>query len=211
LKFTVISADTPLLETTYGPTDSVALGGAAEYSRQGIQRLAIECKQAVRFNVAVVLEMVENSGSKEPVGYEWVDLSAWEPSFKDPNSGEVVDETKRGEPRESDIRTVTSRAMGYFDDNVAFTEKLNEFYAALTTVAYTLQEFEVFDPGLEEDYYDYLDLVDEYILFSDSVNSVVEDAFYFATSFMGFSDTAEDVVEDEDVEGDEEEEESEEE
>lgn len=196
-KFSVVSAETPILETTYGPTDSVALGGAAEYSRKGIKRLVIECKQAVRFNVAVVLEMVESSGSKEPVGYEWVDLYNWEPSYNEPDAEVEVDATKRGEAKESDIRTVTSRAMTYFDDNVAFTEKLNEFYAALTTVEYTLSAFEVFDPGLEEDYYDYLDLLDEYDLFSSTANYTVESAFFFAEGFAGI--LAEEYVEEEEI------------
>ena len=207
-KFSVISAETPLLDTTYGPTDSIALGGAAEYSRKGIQRLAIECKQAVRFNVAVVLEIVESSDSKEPVGYEWVDLSNWVPSAKDEGAQDVVDETKRGEPRESDIRSVTSRAQSYFDDNEAFTDKLNEFYAALTTVEYTLQVFTVFDPGLEEDFFNYLELVDEYVLFSDSANYVVESGFYLTEALLGLNEDVQDeeeVEEEEDSETEEEE------
>ena len=210
-KFSVISAETPILETTYGPTDSVALGGAAEYSRAGIKRLAIECKQAVRFNVAIVLEMVENSSSTAPVGYEWVDLSNWVPEAeKISDSDVVVDTGKRGEAKESDIRTVTARAMKMFEDNTAFTEKLNEFYAALTTVEYTLSSFEVFDPGLEEDYYDYLDLLDQYDLFIETVNYTVEGAFYFTNAFLGIVDEEAEEEEEEESEDEESEDEGEE-
>ncbi len=205
-KFSIISAETPILETTYGPTDSIALGGEAEYSRKGIQRLAIECKQAVRFNVAVVIEIVENSSSTEPVGYEWVDLSNWEPSYKNPDSQVSVDTNNRGEAKESDIRTATSRAMTFFNDNVAFTEKLNEFYSALTTVEYTISVFDMFDPGLQEDFFNYLDLRDAYELFMDTANYSVENVFYFTGSFLGIVE--EEYVEEEE-DGEEEEEESE--
>lgn len=206
-KFSVISAETPILETTYGPTDSIALGGEAEYSRAGIQRLAIECKQAVRFNVAIVLEMVENSSSTEPVGYEWVDLSSWVPSYKDTDTKVEVDTSKRGEAKESDIRNVTTRAMKFFDENVAFTDKLNEFYEALTTVEYTVSVFEVFDPGLEDDFYDFLKLRDEYDLFIETANDSIDNMFFFSSSFLGIVE--EEIVEEEEGEEGEEGEESE--
>ena len=111
--------------------------------------------------------------------------------------------------KRSEINAAIKSAMKMFEDNTAFTEKLNEFYAALTTVEYTLSSFEVFDPGLEEDYYDYLDLLDQYDLFIETANYTVEGAFYFTNAFLGIVEEVEEE-EEEDEESEDEESEDEE-
>ena len=206
-KFSVRSADDLLLEATFGPNDSAALGGVPEYTRSGLKRLVIDCRQAVRFNVAVVMEMIDDKNTAAPTSYTWTELSTWEPSAQD-NSVEdnVTNAEKRKDAKETDIRTVTNKAMSYFEAKTAFTTQLEEFYSALTTVEYTLNAFPVFDSGLEDDYDDYLDLNDAYEAFRESANVAIESVYQFSFKFLGLTEedaAAEEEEETEDT-GDEE-------
>jgi hypothetical protein len=162
----------PILDGTY-TADKIT--GAPEYSRDGISRLVIE-STTILFDVAVVFEMVENSSSTEPVGYEWVSMVDWEPTA--PNTEEEVEQTskKRGTPNKLDIRTATATAESILKRDTAFSERLGDLYAALTTVGYTLKTYTVdmLDTGLQNSYGDYINCVDEYEAYFEYVSENVK-------------------------------------
>ncbi len=184
LQFSVETADTLFMpSSTFSSSGSSGLGGAPEYSREGIKKLCIKLDNAVNFKAAVALEIVESKTSAEPVGYAWSDLSGWTPSAWS-GAESTGDQTIREGVNASHIKSYTKTAKKLFDDGVAFTEKLGEFYSALTEVEYTVVYLEYdFAEEYADSYRDYLDLYDEYTAFKEALEVVIENSFYFSDSF----------------------------
>ncbi len=177
---------------TFAADGSTGRGGAPEYSRDGIKKLVIEYNDAVNFNVAVVLEMVESRNNTTPVGYEWTELSAWVP-YADGTVGGNANSAIREGVNVSDIRTRTKEAKSYFDNDTAFTDKLAEFYLALAQVEYTI---DFLDNVIADEYHSdankYMDLSDQYEAFREVANVVINNAYDFADRLVG---TNEQVIE----------------
>lgn len=188
-KFSVRAADDLIFSgVTYGPGDSETAGGLSEYSRAGIQRLVIECKNAPNFDAAVVIEMVDGKNSNEPVKYKWKNLANWMPSNE---SFEATgDEPQlRDSIDKENVKIATDEAIGYLNDNIAFTEKLNELYAALTLVEYTLEMYNNnLGLGYEDAFDNYDVLYDEYEAFREQANEVINVAYDFSYRFQGIND-----------------------
>ncbi len=187
--FSVKTADELILaDVTYGPDQSVNLGGAKEYSRSGIKRLVIEAKDTINFNCSVAIELVPNKDSTVPVGYSWTAISNWEPYAMSDGSDDDKEQIRVG-AKEDNIRVMTELAMKYFEDGVAFSDNLAEFYEALTVVYYTMDYFENdVSSSYMEIYEDYLDLVDIYGEFKGQVEIIVDSAFFFADSMAGVTE-----------------------
>lgn len=173
--FKVESASSNLLDATYKNADYKANGGIYPYDRTGIQRLVINAKNAITFNVAVVFEVVETQTNTEPVGYTWSFMSAWEPV----EDSTIVTETivNRDAPVRNDIIEEADKLKLYFDLGFAFTTEINAVYKSLTQIAYTLKTFkpEDLDGDLIIQSYDsYIDYRSDYENYAKKINSSIE-------------------------------------
>ncbi len=173
--FTVESANTNLLSATYKNADYKVNGEIYPYDRAGIQRLVINAKNSIVFNVAVVFEVVKTQTNTEPIGYTWSFMSNWEPV----EDSTVVTETvvNRGTPVRNDIIDEAYRLKLYFDRGLAFTSEVNAFYKSLTQIAYTLKTFkpENLDGELIiQSYDDYMDYRSDYENYAKKMNSSIE-------------------------------------
>jgi hypothetical protein len=127
---------------TYSPEEVTALGGENEKSRDNYRKLAICSGEALGFDVAVVIEMVDDTtvGKKDEigVGYEYQNMSTWVP-YADTRGLEVdVEDTveKRGTPNadthlvQSINRIKDKRDSLYTTDVKYFFDDLcNAYYA----------------------------------------------------------------------------------
>lgn len=191
LSFSVRSADAPLLDATYLAGYSTSMGGVAEYSRSGIQRLLISGTNVLSFNVAVVFELIEDRDAAPATGYEWTTMTSWTTSSA--STGEVDSVVNlRGEPKSTDVKTVTATANNLISKNTAFTEKLNDFYTYLTKVQYTVDYFGQDLPSSLLNHYDtFLDLVDMYDDFREYANGVAGEVHGMSMVLQGIAEDAE--------------------
>ena len=186
--FKVESATSNLLSATYKNSDYKANGGILPYDRTGIQRLVINAKNAITFNVAVVFEIVETQTNVEPVGYSWSFMSDWEPVEDSTIDTEVV--VNRDAPVRNDIINEVGFIDLFFEKKIAFTTALNDFYKSLTQVAYTLKTFKPED--LEGDliiqsYDAYVDYLGDYENFAKKINASIEKANNAAMRLSGIN------------------------
>lgn len=166
--FTQKSVNTPILT---GTLTSGKITGEPEYSRNGITRLAIE-STTISFDVAVVFEYIEDVTSMPTVAYKWTPMNTWNPSETSEEEGGKVEAEKRPAAVKMDIMTYTSSAENILKKKNAYTERLDDLYEALTTVAYTLKTFNPnkLESALANSYADYLDCSDLYNEYRDFIN-----------------------------------------
>ena len=189
IRFTVQDeASAGLLDVTYKKNDSFNKGGAAEYSREGIKKLLIKADAVPQFNIAVVLELVDEIGSLDPVGYEWSNMNMWNPSASSTGSDE--EDNKRGNAVKNDIITQAQKIASYYRYNVAFSENIDDFYKALTLVEYTLTQFptHTFESKHADAYSDYLDYKDDYTEYMEFINEKIDATHAFADKLAGISE-----------------------
>ena len=133
---------------TYTPDQVSELGGAAEKSRSQFRKLAINSGQVLNFNVAVVIELVDEStvGKKSEigVGYEYQNMANWEPTAD--TRGIKIDEgetvKRRGNasidlhlvPSVARIESMAAEGTLYTDDIKYFFEDLADAYYAVTMI-----------------------------------------------------------------------------
>ena len=182
LKFEVSDASTTILKDTIKQDNS-------EISREGIQKLVIRANGVLGFNVAVVLEEVENENDTKPVAYnDFVDMARWDDLFYAENGDDGL--VRRGKAVRADIINETVVAEMFYDNDTAFADSFQDFYTSLTTVAYTLKTFspDTFGPTelyLLEAYDDYLDYVEECDAYADYVNDSMDNVLTTLNLFMG--------------------------
>ena len=155
---------------------------------EGIKKLLIKADAVPQFNIAIVIEMVDEIGSLDPVGYEWSNMNMWNPSAS--ATGGEEESSKRGNAVKNDIITQAQKISSYYRYNVAFSENIDDFYKALTLVAYTLTYFptNTFESKHADAYSDYLDYYDDYTEYMEFINEKVDMTHAFADSLAGLAE-----------------------
>ena len=131
---------------TYTPEEIISLGGEAEKNRDNYRKLAISSGEALNFNVAVVIELVDDTtvgkSTEIGVGYDYTDMSNWEPAPDMRGLDIDIEDTveKRGTPN-ADTHLVQSinRINGmkntlYTDDIKYYFEDLADAYYAVNMI-----------------------------------------------------------------------------
>ena len=134
-------------DATYSPEKVLELGPVAEKSRQNYRKLAITSGEALGFEVAVVIELVDDAtvGKKTEieVGYEFDTMEAWEPvadtrGIKIEESNTVI---KRGIPN---INTHLLQSLTKIESmeaqGVLYGNKIKDFYRAITDAHYVVRQ-----------------------------------------------------------------------
>ena len=143
-----------------------------EYPRNNVTKLVIEANEVVAFEAAVVFEIVKDKNDTTPVGYSYKYMSEWEPSeFVEEEVGDVTG--LRATPDKNDLVPNASEIENYMRRKTVYTEKLAEFYKALTNMEYILKEYPVGSLSDKEHlnaYSDYVDYAEEYEEFMEFMN-----------------------------------------
>ena len=175
VSFQVLTAENTHLTATMAKDASASLGGADEYSRDGIKKLAIVRENTLSFNVAVAFEIVESDESVESVGYEWTDMEMWVPEAS-VESGFVS--SYRDDAKRADIMTFSAAATALLKRDTVYAESLESLYSALAQVAYTLKTFKpetLSESAIVNAYIEYLDNVDVFEEYREYVNDIVSE------------------------------------
>ena len=132
-------------EKTYTPDEIIALGGEAEKSRSQYRKLAIASGDVLNFDVAVVIELVdeETIGKKTEieVGYDFQLMSTWTPKADERgikiDNGDTV--AKRGNPN-IEVHFVQSmdRIKAADKEGVLYTDELKYYFRYLTDAHYVV-------------------------------------------------------------------------
>ena len=130
-------------EATYSPDVIDSLGGAPENDRKQYRKLAISSGNALKFNLAVVIELVDNNTvetkNEIEIGYEYQDMSTWMPTAD--TRGIKVDQGATTEKRGNANITVhlvqTMERIGYMEeDGTMFTDDFKDFFRDLSDAFY---------------------------------------------------------------------------
>ena len=170
-----------------GSSHSAGNGGSDEFKRDGLKRLIIFGDQMLVATFAVVLEMVEDSESTEPVGYEYTKMRDWEPLSADSGN---IDTSVRLEPKISDIKNATTMAESLLKKDDVFSDRLESLYRELTLVEYTYQNVDEDDleSADKNAYQDYLDAAEEYEDYLEYVNGAVKATNNIASVLSGIGE-----------------------
>ena len=133
-------------EATYTPEKILELGPVAENSRKNFRKLAITSGEALDFELAVVIEMVDDDtvGKKTEidVGYTFQNMENWEPTAD--NRGIKIDDgitvIRRGLP-DADVHLVQSidRIQSMEQKGTLYTTKIKDYYRAITDAYYAVR------------------------------------------------------------------------
>ena len=124
---------------TYSPEDVAKLGTEKERSRSNYMKLAIKCQEQLVFNVAVVIELIDDTtvgkSTEIDVGYTFDSMSNWEPvADTRGNTVDVENSTvKRGIP---DINKHIVQSLAKIEamekQGTLYSSKIKDYYRALT-------------------------------------------------------------------------------
>ena len=164
---------------TYSPDEIIALGGAAENSRSQYRKLAISSGEALGFEVAVVIELVDDEtiGKKTEleVGYEFQSMSSWEPYADtrgvEVDTGDTV--VRRGIPN---INVHIVESLSKIKDMEAkgtlYAGKIKDYYRALTDSYYAIR---MIGSDMPADYAEQVALLNQYRKdFTEYRNAIVK-------------------------------------
>ena len=162
LKFEIMDCYTFVHTTgnnaTYTTQDVAKLGSVAENKRDQYSKLAICSGEALDFNVAVVIELVDDTtigkNTEIDLGYSMVNMDRWEPyadtrGIKVEDTGNIV---RRGVPN-VEKHIVQGMAKIYAMDaaGTLYTVKVKEYYRAITDAYYAVRTLGVDMPAGHED------------------------------------------------------------
>ena len=135
-------------EATYTVDKVAQLGTVAERSRNDYRKLAICSGEALTFDVAVAIELIdtETKGTKSEiaVGYEYTSMDNWEP-VADPrgldiDTGDSV--VRRGTPNvNTHLVQSISRIKDFEAKGTLFTTRVDQYYRAITDAHYAERMF----------------------------------------------------------------------
>jgi hypothetical protein len=180
-------------EATYTPEKVLELGSVPENSRSNYRKLAITSGEALGFEIAVVIEMVDTDtvGKKNEieVGYTFTSMNTWQP-YAD-TRGLKIDEgdtiVRRGIPN---ISTHLIQGITKINDmeskGVLYTDKIKEYYRALTDAYYCVRTLGVDMPAGNEEYIAQLNKYkDEFAAYRSAVTDLQKVQADFASMLMG--------------------------
>jgi hypothetical protein len=195
LKFRVMSTyDFIRSGDTYSPEQVKELGGDVEKSRENYMKLAICGENVNKFDVAVVIEMVDNTtvGKKSEidVGYSFVKMSdeKWIPTADTRGSQEEIEDTvdRRGTPN---IRTHLVTTIDNIDDmagkGTLYTEKIAIYFRDLTNAYYAVR---MIGSDIPENYRSYVTSTNKYKnefnAFREAINKLQKTQRTFVNQLM---------------------------
>ena len=170
LKFEIMDCYTFIHTTgnnaTYTTQDVAKLGNVAERKRDNYNKLAICSGEALNFNVAVVIELIDDTtigkSNELDVGYSMVSMNTWQP-YADTRGIEVEDTgniVRRGTPNISKhILQSLDKIQAMEGQGVLYTTKVKEYYRAITDAYYAIR---MIGSDMPEKYYPQLNTVTEY-------------------------------------------------
>ena len=130
-------------DATYSPEKVLELGPVAEKSRNNYRKLAITSGEALGFEVAVVIELIDDAtvgkSTEIGVGYTFDNMDRWVPSAD--SRGIKIDDSntiiRRGKP---DVRTHLvaniSKIQAMEEQDALYGAKIKEFYRSITDAFY---------------------------------------------------------------------------
>lgn len=169
-----------------------------------VNRLYIKAN-ALKYDVAVVFEIVDSTRSDLEVGYKWTNLDDWNNYFLEEEEGEQIEIF---DSYSSSFREVISYASVLYDDYTHLTHDIDEFYKKLSHAFYILVENDVlnakdddnfldeddyiaspggFDPMTSEpdNYEEFVKFRNEYVEYVDIVGKTVTDINLFTKILSG--------------------------
>lgn len=182
---------------TYSPDEIVALGngvaGTEERSRSDYRKLAITNGESLKFEVAVVIELIDTETQGKvtelELGYEWTDMADWEPYADERglkvDTGDTV--VKRGIPK-IDIHLVQSinKIKSIESKGNLYTEKLKDYYRALTDAYYAVRLIGSDMPaGYETEIAAMNQYKEAYTAFRSEINKYQKTQYNFTYKLMG--------------------------
>ena len=131
---------------TYSPEKVLELGPVAEKSRKNYRKLAITSGEALGFEVAVVIEMVDDAtvgkSTEIDVGYTFDNMERWTP-YADTRGIKIEDTNtviRRGTPN---VNTHLVQSMAKIEamekQNTLFTTKIKDYYRCITDAHYLVR------------------------------------------------------------------------
>jgi len=155
---------------TFSPDDISALGGASENRRDSYRKLAITSGEQLGFNIAVVIELVEDNtvgqSTEIDVGYEYQNMSNWVP-YADERGLEIEEDTvdRRGTPN-ADIHLVESlRVIKEDIKDTLYTDDFDRYFECLADASYAIN---MIGSDMPDSYKDY---VNEYFGYQEAFNA----------------------------------------
>lgn len=198
-KFEIIDTYEFLLDATYRPGESLALGGTQdEHDRSAFERAIIRCENQLMVNLAVCIEEVENNKDDSPVFYEWEDMNKWNPVAPDtpdvdPEEEEQPEvdpeEESRMIPQMSHILTYGTEFNTYYSSGEVFGAKFGKAYAALVAIYRATQAFKPsgYNGQIKDRYNDYLGWKNDYDTTRDSINASEAQVVAYSEFMMGLA------------------------
>ena len=131
-------------EATYSPDVIAGLGGAKENDRSNYRKLAIKSGNVTAFNVAVVIELIDDNTvgkTTEPsVGYTFQKMAGWTPTADMRGMEEDVDTVERRPVASVDVHLLPtiSRIQVLEEDGTMLTEDIKFFFKDLADAYYAV-------------------------------------------------------------------------
>ena len=200
-QFTVESATTRLLSSTYKSDISTQNSGEEELDRSAYSRLVIKTPPSLAFNVAIVIELLEESTAEaleSDVEYEYKEMRYWNESMlteKFVPSNNLGDSVGNTDPAGFKINASAIAAL--VEDGYAFSSRANEFFRLMAYCARYVTTYEPvghFDENSVnyqgsdylEMYIDYQNYKVLYDNFRNAVNSYAKQASEIAYDVLGY-------------------------
>ena len=114
-----------------------------DFSLEGLRRLCIRTT-TLKFEVAIVFEIVESTQSELEVGYEWTNLDDWDAYFTDEDEGDAVE---KNDSSTALFKDTILYAEVIYDKYTHLTHDIDLFYKKLAAAFYILAENGVIDEG----------------------------------------------------------------
>ena len=131
---------------TYTPEKVLELGPVAENSRKNYRKLAISSGEVLGFEVAVVIELVDDAtvgkSTEIDVGYTFDNMDNWVPSAD--NRGIKIDDSntviRRGLPSvNTHLVQSIAKIQGIEAQGALYSSKIKEYYRAVTDAHYVVR------------------------------------------------------------------------
>jgi hypothetical protein len=182
-------------EATYSPERVLELGPVAEKSRNNYRKLAITSGEALGFEVAVVIELVDDAtvgkSTEIDVGYTFDNMEFWQPTAD--NRGIKIEDTqtviKRGIPNvNTHLVQSIAKIQAIEAQNALYGAKIKEYYRSVTDAHYVVRMLGFDMPtGYEAQTAALKQYRTEFNAYRDSVAALQRDQLAFTYKLMGLN------------------------
>ena len=201
LKFQLMDCYTFVHKTgvgaTYSPDEVISLGngsaGTEEKSRNNYRKLGITNGESLKFELAVVIELVdtETIGKKTEIelGYEYTQMNEWEPYADqrgvDVEVGDTV--TRRGIAKiDTHLVQSLTKIKAMEAQGTLYTEKIKDYYRAITDAYYAVRMIGVDMPAeYDADVAAMMAYKDAYTAYRNEIIKIQKAQLEFTYKLMG--------------------------